>query len=60
MSKQWEVIIFETVRHSTTVEAKTSEEAYDKAYKVISDGQQHEYDTEAEGYTGDWDAYEVD
>ncbi len=59
MGKQWELIIFETVRHSTTVEAGSREEAYDKAYKVISDGFDFEYETEAEGYTGDWDAYEL-
>tara|TARA_B110000503_G_scaffold96929_1_gene145661 strand:- start:402 stop:581 length:180 start_codon:yes stop_codon:yes gene_type:complete len=59
MTKQWEVIIFETVRHSTTVEADNRDEAYDKAYKVISEGYNDTYETEAEGYTGDWDAYEL-
>ena len=59
MTKQWEVIIFETVRHSTTVEADNRDEAYTKARKVIGDGQQDEYETEAEGHTGDWDAYEL-
>jgi hypothetical protein len=59
VAKEWEVIIFETVRHSTTVEAETRDEAYEKAYEIITNGQQDEYDTEAEGYTGDWDAYEA-
>jgi hypothetical protein len=59
MGKQWEVIIFETVRHSTTVEASTRDEAYEQAYKVISNGYNDTYETEAEGYTGDWDAYEL-
>jgi len=59
MPKQWEVLLFETVRHSTTVEADTRDEAYEKAYEIITNGQQDEYDTEAEGFTGDWTAYEV-
>ena len=57
--KQWEVIIFETVRHSTTVEADTRDEAYNKAYNVIANEPSDMYETEAEGYTGDWDAYEL-
>ena len=57
--KQYEVIIFETVRHSTTVEANSRDEAYNKAYEVITNGQTTEYETEAEGFTGDWDAYEL-
>jgi hypothetical protein len=57
--KQWEVIIFETVRHSTTVEADTRNEAYNKAHNVIANGPSGMYETEAEGYTGDWDAYEL-
>ena len=59
MSKQWEVYIFENVRHSTTVEADTRDEAYEKAYEIITNGQQDEYDTEAEGFTGDWTAIEL-
>jgi hypothetical protein len=59
MPKTWEVIIFETVRHSATVEAETRDEAYRKAYEVIANGPDSEYETEAEGYTGDWDAYEA-
>jgi hypothetical protein len=58
MEKTWEVIIFETVRHSTTVEASTRDEAYTKAYEIIANGPDSEYDTEAEGFTGAWDAYE--
>lgn len=57
--KEYEVIIFETVRHSTTVEATSRDEAYNKAYEVITNGQETEYVTEAEGFTGDWDAYEL-
>lgn len=57
--KAWEVTIYETVRHTTTVEAETRDEAYDKAYDIIANGPTNEYDTEAEGFTGDWFAYEL-
>ena len=57
MAKEWEVIIFETVRHSTTVVAETRDEAYALAYEIIANGPDSEYETEAEGFTGDWDAY---
>jgi hypothetical protein len=57
--KQYEVIIFEVVRHSTTVEASNRDEAYSKAYEVITNGTQDQYETEAEGFTGDWNAYEL-
>lgn len=59
MPKEWEVIIFETVRHSTTVEAENRDDAYMKAYEIIANGQDGDYETEAEGFTGDWDAYEL-
>lgn len=57
--KHYEVVIFETVKHSTTVEANSRDEAYAKAYEVITNGQQDEYETEAEGFTGDWAVYEL-
>lgn len=56
---EYEVKIWETVVHSTRVEAKSREEAYEKAYRIITDGPSDEYDTEADGFTGDWDAYEA-
>jgi hypothetical protein len=56
---EWEVRIYETVFHTTTVEAKDRDEAYNKAYEVITNGQQDEYETEAEGFTGDWEAHEL-
>ena len=57
--KHYEVIIYETVKHSTTVEANDRDEAYNKAYEVITNGTQDQYETEAEGFTGDWNAYEL-
>jgi len=59
MSKEWEVTIYETVKHTTTVGAGTEEEAYEKARKVISSGYKLGYETEAEGFTGYWEAEEL-
>jgi hypothetical protein len=59
MSKEWEVAIYETVKHTITVGAENSDEAYDKAHKVISSGYKLGYETEAEGFTGDWSAEEL-
>lgn len=56
--KEWEVKIYETVIHSTIVEAANEEEARDKAFEIIANGPDSEYDTEAEGFTGDWSATE--
>lgn len=54
MAKDWEVKIYETVVHSTVVEADNEEEAYQRAYEVIANGSADGYDTEAEGFTGDY------
>jgi len=54
MTKEWEVKIYETVVHSTVVEADNEDEAYQKAYEVIANGSSDSYDTEAEGFTGDY------
>lgn len=48
----YEVTIFETVSHSTTVEAENEDEAYDKAYTIICNGPDKSYSTEPEGFTG--------
>jgi hypothetical protein len=56
--KEWNVKIYETVIHSTIVEAANADEAYAKAYEIIANGPNSEYDTEAEGFTGDWSADE--
>jgi hypothetical protein len=60
MAKTWEVAINEEVIHFVEVEADTKEEAYNKAYRIISEGTDSEYRTEAEGYTGAWNAEELD
>lgn len=51
--QEYEVKIYETVSHTTIVSAENEEEAYTKAYEVIGNGQDNEYTTEAEGFTGD-------
>lgn len=56
--KTWEVRIYETVFHTATVEADTKEEAYNKGYEIIANGPSNEYDTEAQGFTGDWEVWE--
>lgn len=56
--KEYRVKIYETVVHSTIVEAKDESEAYDKAYEVIANGEDSGYDTEAEGFTGDYEVEE--
>ena len=59
MAKAWAVSINEEVIHSVDVIADTREEAYEKAYRIISDGNDSEYSTESEGYTGAWSAEEI-
>jgi hypothetical protein len=60
--KEWEVKIYETFVHSTTVEAANEQEAYEKAHEIITTGKRDEYgllyETEAVGFNGMWDAYE--
>lgn len=60
MGKTWEVAINEEVIHFVEVEAENKEEAYQKAYEIISYGNDSEYRTEAEGYTGVWSAERID
>lgn len=59
MSKEWEVSIFEVVRHTAIVEADNRDTAYAKAYEIITKGKSSDYETEAEGFTGKWTAFEV-
>lgn len=56
---EYEVKIWESVCHSTTVEATSREEAYNKAWEVIANGPDAGYETESVGFTGEWDAYEA-
>lgn len=56
---EYEVSIAEVVWHTTTVTAESRDEAYDKAWEIIANASGEEYDTEAEGFTGDYKIYEV-
>lgn len=51
---EYEVVIYETVGHRATVLAKNPDEAYNKAYEIITNGNPDEYETEAEGFTGQY------
>jgi hypothetical protein len=53
------VKIYETVIHMVDVEAADSSDAYNKAYEIVTNGQQDEYDTEAEGFTGDYSVVQI-
>jgi hypothetical protein len=55
----WEVRIYETVFHTATVEADNKEQAYEKGYEIIANGPTDGYDTEAEGFTDDWEVWEI-
>jgi hypothetical protein len=54
---EYTVSIYEKVAHIVTVEADSEDEAYDKAYEVISLGKP--YDIEAGEFTGEWRAEEA-
>lgn len=56
--KTWQVSYAEKVWHTTQVEANTKEEALTKAYNIITDGEPGEYDTEADGFLGDYNIEE--
>jgi hypothetical protein len=56
---EYEVVIYETVAHKAIVEAKSTEEAYDKGYEIITSGKPSDYETEAIGFTGEHDIYEI-
>jgi len=51
---EYTVSIYEKVAHIVDVEAGSEDEAYDKAYEVISLGKP--YDIEAGEFTGEWRA----
>ena len=50
----YEVTIFELVSHTTQVEADNEDDAYDNAHKIITGEIKGEYETEPEGFTGNY------
>lgn len=55
----YEVKIYEVVSHTVEVEAKSPDDAYNVAYDIISEGDESLFRTEAQGYTGEFDVYEI-
>jgi hypothetical protein len=56
---KYQVKIYEIVSHTVEVEADSSDSAYEVAYDTIGSGNKELYDTEAQGYTGEYDVYEI-
>lgn len=52
----YDVVIYETVMHRVTVDARDRNHAYEVAYEIITNGPASEYETESDGFTGDWSA----
>lgn len=57
--KEYEVKIYETVVHTTVVEAESEDEALDRAYSKISNKPATEYETDSEGFTGHHEVEEL-
>lgn len=55
----YEVKIYEIVAHTVEVEADSPDSAYEAAYDIIGSGNKEMYTTEAQGYTGEYDVYEI-
>lgn len=51
---EYEVVIYETISHRAQVTADNKDDAYDLAYKIITGEVKEEYDTEPEGFTGQY------
>jgi hypothetical protein len=55
----YEVTIYETVYHTVEVEANNRDEAYEKGWQIIANGADGTYETEADGFTGDYRVEEI-
>lgn len=56
---EYEVVIYETVAHKAVVEAENRDEAYEKGFEIVISGDKGEYETEALGFTGEHNIYEI-
>ena len=56
---EYQVVIYETVAHSVAVVAESRDDAFDKGYDIITSGDKGSYETEAIGFTGEHDIYEI-
>lgn len=51
---EYTVRIYETVFHTVMVEADNEDDAYDKAHKVVTGEVKGEYETDSDGFTGNY------
>lgn len=56
---EWEVEVFEMLKHCLNVEADTRDEAYETAVAIVKTGRQNLYYTESEGITGTGNVYKA-
>ena len=56
---KFEVRIYETVYHDVEVEAVDKDEAYEKAHKIVTGEVKGDYETESDGFTGNYYIDEV-
>jgi hypothetical protein len=58
--KEYTITVYETFTHTTTVEAEDSDSAVAAAYEYLSTGNKENVDTEAIGFTGEYEVEEWD
>ena len=51
---KYEVRIYETIYHDVDVEAENKDDAYDIAHKIITGETKGDYETESDGFTGNY------
>jgi hypothetical protein len=59
MGKEFEVTIWENISHTVIVECESQDDAYEKAYEIITGVVLGDYDTDSDGFTGQWEIEEV-
>jgi hypothetical protein len=52
--ENYTVIIYETIYHTVEVEAENEDDAYDAAHKIVTGEVRAEYETESDGFTGNY------
>jgi hypothetical protein len=50
----YDVVIYELISHKARVTADNEDDAYDAAHQIITGEVEGEYDTEPEGFTGQY------
>lgn len=54
MEETYTVRIYETVFHTVSVEANNEDDAYDKAHNIVTGEVKGEYETDSDGFTGNY------